>query len=96
MTASASGSVTFAGHSGMMRVVIADPWLFVGATGGELSIADPDDPTARLPFARIASFDTEADGMLRARGTTLTADGSDLFFGPYAQGTPFDDPVVTA
>ena len=40
------GSVTLTGHSGMMRVVIADPWVAVDAR--ELSIADPDDPTGRL------------------------------------------------
>ena len=86
------GSLTLNGHSGMMRVVIADPWIVVDA--GELSIADPDDPSVRLPFARIAGFETEADGALRAHDTTLTADGADLFFGPYREGTPLDDPVV--
>ena len=89
-----SGSVTLTGHSGMMRVVIADPWLAVDAR--ELSIADPDDPTGRLSFARFLSVAADEDGALRAGGTTLTADGSDLFFGPYREGTALDDPVVTA
>lgn len=88
------GSVTLTGHSGMMRVVIAHPWIAVDA--GELSIADPDDPTVRLAFARIAELEPDDDGALRARGTTLTADGADLFFGPYREGTALDDPLVIA
>ena len=86
------GSVTLTGHSGMMRVVIADPWIAVRP--GELSIADPDTPGVRLPFARMEALEADAGGVLHARGTTLTADGADLFFGPYREGTPLDDPVM--
>ncbi|WP_156138603.1 HtaA domain-containing protein [Microbacterium mangrovi] len=82
-----TGRVRFTGHNGMMRVVIADPWVEASGPGAVLSIADPDDPAARLPFARIAAFDG-----VRASGTTLTADGADLFFGPYREGTELDDP----
>ena len=84
-----TGSVTFLGHNGMMRVVIADPWVTRDGGGAVLSIADPDDPRARLDFARSASF----DGRI-ATATTLTADGADLFFGPYTAGTPLDDPHI--
>lgn len=84
-----SGRVTFSGHHGMMRVVIAEPWIEPAADAWMLSIADPDDPGQRLPFARIARFDGAT-----ASGTTLTADGADLFFGPYREGTELDDPRV--
>lgn len=85
------GSVALTGHSGMMRVVIADPALVQTETGWLLEIADPDEPSARLPFATLAAFDGE-----RASGTALTEDGADLFFGPYTAGTPLDDPVIIA
>lgn len=88
-TATFTGSVAFLGHNGMMRVVIADPWLTREGQGAVLSIADPDDPSIRLDFARIARFDGR-----QATGTTLTADGADLFFGPYVEGTPLDDPRI--
>lgn len=84
-----AGSVTFLGHNGMMRVLIADPWLRADGSGAVLSIADPDDPSTRLDFARIATFDGRA-----ASGTTLTGDGADLFFGPYVEGTVLDDPRI--
>ena len=86
-----TGTVTLLGHGGMMRVVLADPWLTPQGDGAVLSIADPDDPTVRLDFARIARFDGAA-----ATGTTLTIDGADLFFGPYTEGTELDDPRIIA
>jgi len=85
------GSVTLTGHGGMMRVTVADPSIVETPAGWVLEIADPDDPSARLPFATIAAFDGE-----RAAGTALTQDGADLFFGPYERGTALDDPVVVA
>lgn len=87
--ASFTGSVTLTGHSGMMRVVLADPAIVETDAGWILEIADPDDAGTRLAFATIARFDGH-----RAEGTTLTADGADLFFGPYRDGTPLDDPVI--
>jgi hypothetical protein len=83
------GAVTLTGHHGMLRVAIADPSIVETATGWVLEIADPDDPSSRLPFATIAAFDGR-----RASGTALTQDGADLFFGPYERGTPIDDPVI--
>lgn len=87
-----TGCATLTGHGGMMRVVIADPWISVQAR--ELSIADPDDPSQRLTFARVATIEPSPDGALHGQGTTLTADGADLFFGPYREGTTLDDPRV--
>lgn len=83
------GTVTLTGHHGMLRVAISDPSLVESSTGWVLEIADPDVPGVRLPFATIAAFDGE-----RASGTALTEAGADLFFGPYRQGTPIDDPDV--
>ncbi|SFS14843.1 Htaa protein [Agrococcus baldri] len=83
------GTVVLSGHSGMMRVVIADPALVESGGSWALEIADPDDASIRLRFATIEAFDGR-----RARGTALTEDGADLFFGPYTAGTPLDDPIV--
>lgn len=83
------GAVRLTGHGGMMRVTIADPSIVQTADGWALEIADPDDAELRLRFATIARFDGD-----RATGTALTEDGADLFFGPYAQGTPLDDPRI--
>ncbi|MGP3535568.1 HtaA domain-containing protein [Microbacterium sp. RD1] len=81
-----AGSVTLTGHGGMMRVTLADPRLVEADGRWVLEIADPDDPGVRLPFALVATFDG-VDGT----GVTLTADGADLFFGPYGAGTALDD-----
>lgn len=81
-----SGSVTFTGHGGMMRVSLADPALVDRAGTWVLEIADPDDDGVRLPFATVAAF----DGSTGTR-VALTADGADLFFGPYEAGTPLED-----
>ncbi|KAA9089716.1 HtaA domain-containing protein [Microbacterium radiodurans] len=88
-----SGSVTLTGHSGMMRVVIADPHLARIGDGWALTI---DDGTGeRLHFADVAGLDDRADGSRVGRSTLLTADGAELFFGPYRAGTALDDPIVT-
>lgn len=84
-----SGRVTFAGHSGMMRVVLADPSLVPRGDSWMLEIADPDDDALRLPFAGVASFDGSTGS-----DVTLTAEGADLFFGPYTEGTPLADFTV--
>jgi hypothetical protein len=84
-----SGRVTLTGHSGMMHVAIADPAIVSASTGWTLEIADPDDPAARMPFAALSGFDG-----VTAESAALTAEGADLFFGPYTAGTPVDVPVV--
>ena len=83
--------MTLLGHGGMMRVVIADLALVEVEGRWSLEIADPDDASLRLPFARIAAFEGR-----RASGTVLTEDGANLFFGPYTDGRPLDDPQVLA
>jgi hypothetical protein len=84
-----SGSVTLTGHDGMMRIVLTDPALVETAGGWMLEIADPDDPAARLRFAAVGAFDG-----IEGTGVVLTADGADLFFGPYEAGTELDDLTV--
>ncbi|WP_298746242.1 HtaA domain-containing protein [uncultured Serinicoccus sp.] len=81
------GSVTLLGHHGMMRVVLADPWIHPAPPGAVLTLADPEAADGRLRFALIARFDGAA-----ASGTTLTAEGAELFYGPYVEGTDLDDP----
>ena len=88
------GCLTFQGHSGMMRVELSEPSLTAVAGGWRVEFADPDAPTVRLHFADVASVVTGADGTLHGAGTFLAADGADLFFGPYEEGTPLDDPHV--
>ncbi|WP_072314107.1 HtaA domain-containing protein [Agrococcus sp. Marseille-P2731] len=83
------GSVTLTGHSGMMRVVIAEPSIVRTGDGWSLEIADTEAATGRLRFAILAGFDGS-----RATGTALTEEGADLFFGPYTAGTPLDDPRI--
>lgn len=79
-----TGVVRLTGHSGMMRVVLADPALVETPSGWALELGD--DAGERLRFASIATFDG-----VRGTGLTLTEEGSDLFFGPYEEGTPLDD-----
>ncbi|GAA1720472.1 hypothetical protein GCM10009809_15230 [Isoptericola hypogeus] len=88
------GSVTLTGHGGMMRVVLADPRLVPAAPGWELTVRDDEDPSGRLRFATVEAFEPDDGGVRRAAGTRLTAEGADLFFGPYTEGTPLDDPRV--
>lgn len=89
-----SGTVALTGHGGMMRIVIRDPSLVRRGTWWVLTIADVDEPSGRLDFARMPEMVASGPGVLRARGTVLTASGADLFFGPYRDGTQLDDPVV--
>jgi Htaa. len=88
------GSVTLLGHDGMMRVVVQDPWIERDGGRWMLSIADPDDP-ARLAFVTIEALGVDEDGVRHGTGVALTSDGADLFFGPYVEGTAFDDLVIT-
>lgn len=87
------GAVTLVAHGGMMNVTLRDPAVTPDGDEWVLSIADPDDPAVRLSFARMKSFIEDGDD-LRGTGSALTADGADLFFGPYGPGTPVDDPVI--
>lgn len=79
-----AGVVRLTGHSGMMRVVLADPDLVETPSGWALELGDAAGE--RFLFAAIAHFDG-----VRGTGLTLTEEGSDLFFGPYEEGTPLDD-----
>lgn len=83
------GAVTLTAHNGMMRVVVADPALVSSSEGWAIEISDPDDADARLGFATIGTFDGHS-----GTGVVLTADGADLFFGPYTAGTPVDEVTV--
>jgi hypothetical protein len=100
-----SGTVTLSGHGGLLKIVVADPWLVpvTGAVAGSpvsgsaedrwsLTIADPYEPGSRLVFATVDGLDLQTG---TAHGTRLTGDGADLFFsGPYSEGTELDDPRV--
>ncbi|QCR20231.1 HtaA domain-containing protein [Agrococcus sp. SGAir0287] len=88
------GVVTFEGHNGMMHVELSEPSLTPVGDGWRVEFSDPDAPTVRLHFADVAAIEEADAGGRRGLGTTLTADGADLFFGPYEAGTPLDDPRV--
>lgn len=88
------GVVTFQAHNGMMHVELSEPSLTPVGDGWRVEFSDPDAPTVRLHFADVASVVTGGDGTQHGTGTFLAADGADLFFGPYEQGTPLDDPFV--
>lgn len=85
-----TGHVRMTGHGGLLRLSFTDPWLTPGESGWMLSFADPDEADIRLDFATVASLD-DAGGALIGTGVALTAEGADLFFGPYREGTPLDD-----
>lgn len=87
------GAVTLVAHGGLMNVTLRDPSLTRDGDEWVLAIADPDDPAVRLPFARAKSL-VDHGNSLRGTGSALTADGADLFFGPYEPGTPVDDPII--
>lgn len=88
-----TGSVRLRGHGGLLDVLFRDPAIEPRGDGWVLTIADPDDPAQRVPFATLDALEPAA-GELRGRGTRLTAPGADFFFGPYTLGTPFDDPII--
>lgn len=92
-----AGSVMLTGHGGMLRLVVAEPWLVPAGTPNDawsLTIADQYEPGARIAFATIDRLDL-GEAAPSAHGTRLTADGADLFFsGPYTEGTELDDPRI--
>lgn len=88
------GKVSFRGHFGMLGVDIGAPWLSIAGDGGQLSIDDPADPTARLC---LAGFDIEWDDARRwASGSALrlTEAGAALFGGSYPPGGALDPFIV--
>lgn len=87
------GGVTLSGHNGLLYLTFDQLRLEPQGSGHVLSIRDPDDADLRLPFADIRGWREEGHG-LEATVTTLTAQGADLFFGPYERGTVIDNPVL--
>lgn len=87
-----AGAVRFTGHGGMLDLTFAAPALIRRGAARAVTIEDPYEP-GRLELATVAAFTREA-GRLRGSGLALTEAGSDLFFGPYTAGTPFDDLLI--
>lgn len=88
-----AGGVRLRGHGGMLDLPLRNPWIERTAAGFVLTITDPDDVDARLPFVTVERFDVRGNSRFGVT-TSMTADGADLIFGPYEAGTPFDDPVI--
>jgi len=79
-----TGTLEFIGHHGMLAVVIQQPWLQRQGGQWHLTIVDPFEPGARMPFV-VVDFDDETTGTTR-----LTEAGTDLFMGNYPENTLFD------
>lgn len=89
-----SGSVTLTAHNGLLHLTFSNPRVVSAGEGWNLLIDDDQSTSGHMVFATIKTLTPDEDGSLRASGTHLTSDGSDLFFGPYEEGTDLDDPVV--
>ncbi|WP_460774683.1 HtaA domain-containing protein [Microbacterium sp. GXF7504] len=85
-----SGSVRLTAHGGIMDVTLADPAIVPDGEHWQLTVAHGD---GRLAVAAIDAL-TDRDGFLVASGTVMTAEGANLFAGPYGPGTPLDDPFI--
>ncbi|GAA1518754.1 HtaA domain-containing protein [Nocardioides humi] len=91
-----AGDVRFAGHHGMMFVMVAQPWLTFRAGAATLSIVDPASHPAM--DRRLDLLDVEERGWGEHRGArlyapmpaTLRAAGVELFNHAYPAGEPFD------
>jgi Htaa len=68
------GDVRFAGHSGLLYVRVADPWIVVRGREGELTVLDPykPDEAPRLPLVRFTIAPESAGSALSAN-----TDGAD-------------------
>lgn len=91
------GVLRFTGHGGVLDLRIADPAVQQRNSGWVLSIQDPYDPAVRIDLATVTTFGPgvhSGTSTLEGTGLALTADGADLFFGPYVEGTPLDDFVI--
>lgn len=88
------GALALRGHGGMLNLTFRDPQID-DAGGWRLSVLDPYELETRLVIATIGKLDTDPDGTTRGTSVALTADGADLFFGPYTDGTALDDLAVT-
>lgn len=98
------GDVRFSGHHGFLFVRIADPAITVDPDGnGVLTTAgsDPTDPAsgrlslARLRVSRSDGWQAQSAGQRSEAWTgtevRLTAEGSEVFGGAYAESDPLDD-----
>lgn len=96
------GGVRFTGHHGLLDLTLKGLSLDRSEAGWHLSIADPYAAGQRVALAVVDSLtlpianDSAADRTARGRGAgvRLTAEGADLFFGPYSEGTALDDLVL--
>lgn len=86
------GGVRFSGHYGMLDLRVEDPWIRLMDGGAVLSIRDVDSDDGRLELAR-GSASVESEWIDVA--LSLTAEGSELFFGRYARGQSLDVATIT-
>lgn len=91
-----AGDVRYAGHHGMMFVMIAQPWLTFRDGAATLSIVDPASHPAM--DRRLDLLDVEVRGWEEHLGarlfapmpTALRPEGVELFNEVYAAGEPFE------
>lgn len=89
------GDVRFAGHSGMLFVRIADPWVAITGDQAEMTVLDPykPDEDPRLPLVRFTLTPQESRGdleILWAPEVRLTVEGTALFNDVYQPGELFE------
>lgn len=88
------GDVRIAGHHGMMFVRLLDPWIVFTGGRGILSISTGDDAGRDRTAVAIlrAGAPREVAGSLVWENVdvVISAEGSELFDGQYAEGQPMD------
>lgn len=88
-----AGAAQFTAYSGLMDVVIRDPWVEFDDAGARLTIADPAAPAARLHLANLKPAEPQRVrdvfrwGQVSAR---LAIGGMRVFDGVYAPGSELD------
>lgn len=92
--ASFSGALALLGHGGLLQLTFADPRVEPIGAGWRITIEDPYAPGSRMTLASVGALLDEPGGVRRGSGVALTAEGADLFLGPYTEGTPLDDFLI--
>lgn len=83
-----AGSVEFVGHGGMLSVLMAEPVVARRADRIVMSIVDDDVVDTRTDVVSLNGLQAAGSDLV-FNEVALTAEGAELFFGQYAQGTPF-------
>ncbi|NWL10399.1 hypothetical protein DM793_03655 [Paenarthrobacter nitroguajacolicus] len=92
------GHVQFTGYSGMLSVVVLNPWIENNNGETTLTIANPMQPKSRIPLAKLVPFNVthaRPDVMVVRASTYLMTSAVTVFGGSYAAGEGLDPVVYT-